>query len=428
MERLESTDNSVITLLNHVLPSILRNVIKQLDGKSVNTKEKCFILLKHITDVLDGGLDLEASGVAATAATALRSIDSATSSSLAIAALSFLSSFFKYHSPRLYAQHLASLVPAIIRCMQDKLQRISFEGFAAASALAQSLRPEGTGSPIKADLKTPVKQLFDATAEVLGDASVDSEVRDRALDTLGNLLRFEGDMLASSYSVALPLISARLESEATASTAIGVIERIANPATSSCQGAEFEQWLMSTLPSIVVALRRTKRASSKHAEVSAISTILSRIGSLLSEESATDMIREVQPLLDTANGLNIVALVLLSQPAVRASVDPHLATIYAFAKRPGSSVAIVDALVAFFAAYTAADPDGATRTAPALVDMVRAQNVSQVGAGVYTATARIVGAVTKESLRNAAGILALFMKAIKVSVMQNLLACCGVSS
>ncbi|MGG6496454.1 UNVERIFIED_CONTAM: hypothetical protein NY603_26390, partial [Bacteroidetes bacterium 56_B9] len=89
-------------------------------------------------------------------------------------------------------------------------QRISFEGFAAASALAQSLRPEGTGSPIKADLKTPVKQLFDATAEVLGDASVDSEVRDRALDTLGNLLRFEGDMLASSYSVALPLISARL--------------------------------------------------------------------------------------------------------------------------------------------------------------------------------------------------------------------------
>lgn len=393
----------------------MRGIVKQLDGKSVNTKEKCFILLRHITDVLDGGLDSSASGVSASAATALRSIDSATSSSLATAALSFLSSFFKHHSPRLYAQQLSSLVPAIIRCMQDRVQRISFEGFAAASALAQSLRPAGSGSPFKADLKRPIQQLFDATAAVLGDASVDAEVRDRALETMGSLLRYEGDVLSASYHVALPLISARLESEGTATTAVNVIDRIANPSLSSCRGPEFDQWLISTLPAIVVALRRAKRASSKHAEASAVATILARVGNLLPAQTAIAVISEVQPLLDSSNGLHIAALVLRSQTSVKSSLEPHMPAIYAFAKQPGSSPAVVDALSAFFAAYTAADPDGATRTAPALVDNVRTKDIGSVNAGVYPATARIIGAVTKESMRNAAGILALFMRALKVS-------------
>lgn len=407
----------MITQLNAVLPQILRGVIKQLDGKSVSTKERCFVLLRHVTDVLDGGLDSEAAGVAASAASALRSIDSATSSSLATAALSFLASFFKHHPPRLYAQHLSGLVLAIVRCMQDKLQRISFEGFAAASALAQSLRSKESTSPLKADLKAPVQQLFDATVGVLGDASVDAEVRDRALSTLGDLLQYEGDVLVASYSKALPLISERLEHEGTAATAVNVIDRIADPATSACQGAEFDQWLISTLPAIVIALRRTRRASSKHAEVTAIATVLSRVGSLLTPQLAQGIITETQPLLGSANGLNVAALVLRSQPTIKASVDAHLPAICALVKQPGGSVALVDALVAFFAAYTAADPDNATRIAPHLVENVKqqSQEVAAVGTGVYAATARIVGAVTKESLRNAAGILALFMKAIKVS-------------
>jgi hypothetical protein len=78
----------------------------------------------------------------------------------------------------------------------------------------------------------------------------------------------------------------------------------------------------------------------------------------------------------------------------------------------------VEALTTFFSAYVAGDPDSATRLVPQLVDNLgksaKIPDAVQGGTGIYSTTARVIGAIVQTSPRNAAGVLALFQKTIKV--------------
>jgi cullin-associated NEDD8-dissociated protein 1 len=400
------------------LPQALRGILKQLSLKSSLTRQECFVILRQIAEILGGGLDSDANAICSAAATALRSVDSATTSSLAIAALSFLAVFFKHHSARAYAGHINDLVPAIVHCLKDKLLRINFEAFAAASALAQSIRPKGSASPLPNNFSQPVHRIFTATTEVLADTSVDGDVRERALETLGSLLVHEGDALASSYSVCLPLITARLANETTASTAVLVIGKVAESPT--CTGSEFEKWLLDVLPDVVVALRRSRRVWNKNAEFACLQYILTRVGSTLPAETARGIVAELQPFIDTPTALQVVALILAQQPACRPVVEKQLAPqVMEVIKTPSVNLHLVDALASFFAAYVDGDIDCATRLVPALVDNLgKAGSLPDATAGgtsTYTTTARCIGVVVEHSQRNAAGVLAVFQKTIKVS-------------
>ncbi|ORY22630.1 armadillo-type protein [Naematelia encephala] len=419
MDEESSDDESPMHYLQISLPQLVRAILKQLSAKSVPTRQQCFVLLEQIVEALGGGLDSESDAICTASISALRSIDSATTSSLAMAALSFLADFFRHHSPRVYGSHLAQLVPAIVRCMKDKLQRISFEAFAAASALAQAARPNGASSPLPSSFAQPIQKLFTATTSVLGDTSVDGDVRERALESLGSLLVHEGDTLSASYAEYLPLITARLANENTAATAVLVIGRIAEAQT--CKGPEMDNWLLEILPSIVIALRRNRRPGGKNAEFTSLSHILLRVGSNLSPEKADLIIHELQPLLDSAPALQIIAIVLSHQPAARPAVEKDVLPAAIKMAKSASSVNLphVDALTAFFAAYVDGDVDCATRLVPTLVDALSKAatlpDATSGGTAPYTTTARCVGAIVQHSRRNSAGILATFEKTIKSS-------------
>nr|XP_018266798.1 tip120-family protein [Kwoniella dejecticola CBS 10117]OBR88956.1 tip120-family protein [Kwoniella dejecticola CBS 10117] len=411
-------DDSVVSYLRVSLPQITRAILKQISSKSVSTRQQCFVLLREVSKALNGGLDDSANAICAAATSAIRSVDSSTSASLAIAALSFLSAFFVDHPARVYGEHLGQLVPAVVRCMKDKLQRISFEAFSAASSLAQAARPKNNSSPLPPAFDTPIRQLFDATTEILADNSVDGDVRERALDTLGYLLVHEGDVFISSYTTALPLIASRLASENTVTTAVTVIGKLAE--SPLCKGSEFEAWLLQVLPEVVVALRRSKRSTTKTSEFTCLSHILMRLGTSLPEQTAIGMIGELQPLIETPAALQVVSLILSQQQKCRESVDAQLSpTIMSLIKTPSSNQHLAEALAAFFAAYVDGDPDCVTRLVPALVENLGKHSAlpdaTRGGTSTYTTTARIVGTAVAHSQRNAAGVLALFQKVIKSS-------------
>ena len=409
---------SVVSYLQNSLPSLLRGILKQLSSKSASTKQQCFVLLRYVVEALDGGLGSDSVAICNAAGSALRSVDSATTSSLSIAALTFLSTFFRHHSPRIYGSSLKTLVPAIVRCMRDKLQRISFEAFAAASSLAQSVHPLGTSSPSLANDSEPIKALFDAAVGVLGDTTVDGEVREKALDTLGNLFVHEGDLFVNSYSICLPLISARLQAETTASTAVQVIGKVAD--SPLCKGNVFEDWLREILPEVVTTIRRSRRASGKAHEFACLRSVLTRVGTSLSKQSANDLTAELQAFLDAPQTLSIIALILSNQPASRSVVEKQiLPQVYGIITTPSLNPQLVDALGAFFGAYVDGDIDVATRLVPALIDNLgkgaSLPDASRGGTSAYTTTARCIATVVAHSQRNEAGILSLLQKTIKVS-------------
>lgn len=303
--------------------------------------------------------------------------------------------------------------------MRDKLHRISVEAFGAATALAQTARPSGSASPLGKAFAKPIQSLFQTTTDVLADPSVDSDVRERALDTLGNLLVHEGDILTSSFPTALPLIKSRLGNEATSNTAIHVIGRIAEAPT--CAGDVFDHWLLEILPDVLVAVRRSKRAASKNAEFLCLQHILKRIASSLPVDTAKALLVELKAFIETPTALQVVALVLDQQPGCRATVTTELLpSVNALLRTPAISPHLVDALVAFFAAYVKGDPATATTLLSELVGLVSQQgalpDATQGGTSVHTAISRCIGAIVASSPAQAANSVALFQKTIVVGL------------
>ncbi|KAK8845507.1 hypothetical protein IAR55_006220 [Kwoniella newhampshirensis] len=413
-----AADDSPVTFLRSSLPLLSRALLKQLSSKSIATRQQCFVLLREVSKALNGGLDESADPICTAATAAVRSVDTAAASSLAIAALPFLTIFFENHAPKVFADHLGQLAPAIVRSMKDKLQRINFEAFSAASALAKTIRPKGSVSPLLLNFTQPIEQIFRATVEILADSSVDADVREKALETLGSLLVHEGDIFSDSYPTCLPLITARLANENTAATAVLVIGRAAE--SPLCKGSVFEAWLLEILPEVVVALRRSKRSTTKNAEFVCLSNVLNRVGTNLPAEIAVGIVTELKPFNDTPTALQVVAIILSQQPQCREAVDKQLSpSIMDAIKTPSVNHHLVDALSTFFAAYVDGDVDCATRLVPALVQNLGTADslpdATKGGTSTYTTTARCIGVVVGHSQRNAAGVLAMFQKAIKSS-------------
>lgn len=401
-------------------PQLVKEILKQASAKSVITRQQSFTLLRQVIEALDGGLDAEADAICETAKGALRTSDS-TTPSLTIAVLALLTSFFHHQSARSYVSHLAGLTPDIVRCMRDKLQRVSFEGFACASALAQAIRPtKGSASPLRSGYDRPIKEMFAATCSVLGDSSVDSDVRERALVTLGDILVHEGDAVHDQLDTALGLITARLASETTASIAIEVIGRVAE--STLCSGTAFDAWLLEVLSAVVVSVRRNKRSVSKANEFDTINSILRRLGASLPETIATGIVAELKPFVDSPAALETLSIVLQSQPASREAVTKQiLPEVYNVVTKSSSTV-LITALTEFFGTYVDGDAGCAVKIVPALVANVGKNDAipdaTLGGTLAYSTTARCIGVIVQHSPSSVSKILTVFQRNLAVSRLQ----------
>lgn len=251
------------------MPSLTRAVIKQSLTKSIQTKEKSFALLKAIVEVAEGGLDSQAPTVAtsvqkafAATATAGTSTGSTTAVSLTSTVLAFLATYFETHLVAVYGESLPKLVPSVVKATSDKYQRTSIEAFNTVASLARGLRPNVAVSssiaPLPTGQATVIKQLFNATCQVLAGTAADSEVKAKATLALGELLVRESDALADQVDEALPLVTARLNTEATQLAALHVIAQIAE--SPLCKDKVFEQWFLTVLDTLPVLFKRSARS------------------------------------------------------------------------------------------------------------------------------------------------------------------------
>ena len=408
-------DDSALASLLELTPRLVKAILKQATAKSVTTRQQSFILLRQVVEALHGGLEAEADAICNAAKNALRSSDS-TTPSLTIAVLSFLSAFFTYHSARSYVSHLAPLTQDIVRCMRDKLQRVSFEAFACASAVACAIRPnKGSASPLRAGYDRPIQDIFTTTCSVLGDSSVDSEVREKALITLGDILVHEGDVIVNQHSEALGLITARLASETTASIAIEVIGRVADAPL--CSGPALDAWLLEVLSQVVMFVRRNKRSVSKATEFNAINSILRRLGSSLPADIASGIVVELKAFVESPAALETLSIILETQPACRDAVAKHIIPEILKVVKNASSPVLIKALTGFFGTYVDGDVDAGLRLVPALVSNLpkvdAIPDATLGGTAPYTTTARCIGAIVQHGQRNLAGILTIFQRTIQ---------------
>lgn len=241
-------------------PALARAALQQTVSKSLPAKEKSFHLLRSLVRLSPGCLEAQSETVIVNVQKAFGGISAtgeSSTTSLVIAVLSFLGAFIETHQSRVYASALPSVVDSIVAYMGDRYQRVSLEALKTAASLAKALRPiptEQNAAPLVSTYIEPVQKLYGVVCDIIGSNASDSEVKNRALEAVGDLLTHEGEALASQYDKALPLIASRLNSEPNQVTALNVIGDVAE--SPACEGPAVDQWLKGILEQIPTILRR----------------------------------------------------------------------------------------------------------------------------------------------------------------------------
>jgi cullin-associated NEDD8-dissociated protein 1 len=354
---------SPLRLLRSQLPAILKQVLKQLNTKSLPTKQSGFTLLRELSAVLSGGLDAQATVICARVSDTLSSHGHNTSSPLIIEALRFLGQFF--------ANHPSDVWEKVVNLTKDKNQKTSVEAFVVISELAKSIRPS-RNEPFDGGLVKFVEEPYRAAVEVLKGNLADDEVRIKAIETLAVLLGCEGDVLAGEYE-----------------TCLGVLSNSVGNETFECLGS-----------------------------------ILIRLGGEIPTTSATSLISDLSPFIaaeDLQNfppTLTLLTLLLRTQPASKPSLEALIPTIYTITRSPLLVGPALDAVLAFFAGLVSLEPDASLRIIPELIKPFEgASTIPDATSGelhAFRTVAKCVGAIVAASPTNSAGVVAEFAKQIEV--------------
>jgi cullin-associated NEDD8-dissociated protein 1 len=411
---------SPLRLLRSQLPAILKQVLKQLNTKSLPTKQSGFTLLRELSAVLSGGLDAQATVICARVSDTLSSHGHNTSSPLIIEALCFLGQFFANHPSDVWEKELGRLVPQVVNLTKDKNQKTSVEAFVVISELAKSIRPS-RNEPFDGGLVKFVEEPYRAAVEVLKGNLADDEVRIKAIETLAVLLGCEGDVLAGEYETCLGVLSNSVGNETLRASAIRAIGDVAG--AQLCSGEFFGRWLIESLGTVTGVLKKGSR-SVKTVSFECLGSILIRLGGEIPTTSATSLISDLSPFIaaeDLQNfppTLTLLTLLLRTQPASKPSLEALIPTIYTITRSPLLVGPALDAVLAFFAGLVSLEPDASLRIIPELIKPFEgASTIPDATSGelhAFRTVAKCVGAIVAASPTNSAGVVAEFAKQIEV--------------
>ncbi|KAJ3095068.1 Cullin-associated NEDD8-dissociated protein 1 [Phlyctochytrium planicorne] len=311
------------TLLQQQVARLSKSLAKQLSGKSVQTRQTGFILLKELSIVLEGGLDsriglfipaIESSLAKSTSANDVKGLNNP---NLKIDVLQFLQHLFAEHNPEAFQKHLAKLVPPVVTAAADKFYKIASEALLVTIHLVKVVRPIPSGSNI--DLEPPalaagaaghIKLIYDTVLERLKTSDVDLEVKERSISALGTLVSEAGDVIGRDQveKVIVPLLIDRLRNELTRLSALKVIRSVTgSPILRSFTGPE--GLYPPTLASEIAAFLRKSQRQLRIASLNSLEIIVSKFGSTWSSAILLEVLEEIKPIVSETD-LNIFPLVV----------------------------------------------------------------------------------------------------------------------
>ncbi|KAI9103255.1 armadillo-type protein [Phlyctochytrium arcticum] len=314
-------------LLRQQVPRLAKALGKQLNGKSLQTRQMGFTLLQELVRVLDGGLEDHIGLFVPTIEQSLKGSTSGahakiTSPNLKIELLEFLRILFATHEPEVFHPYLNRLVPAILVAAQDKFYKITAEALSVFVSLVRVIRPITYGDagksyqikPIGSDeLLAHMQSLYKTAFERLQSPDIDLEVKERAIMALGVIISQAGDLLPGEQirGVAFPLLVDRLKNELTRLTTVRVITSIAESPladTEAKQNISLQTVLPDIIPEIASYLRKSHRQL-RVASLQSLETIIRRYSKQIAPDVYPNILNDVRPLLSDSD-LHILPLAM----------------------------------------------------------------------------------------------------------------------
>lgn len=256
-----SLESDPRALLMEQIPNLCKTLPKQMNGKSMSTRQTGFTLLHELVVILHGGLDdklslfipaIEAS--LTTTSPSPSSVKVLNNPNLKIEVLQFLHAVLTMHenAARSFQQHLERLVHVAVVATNESFYKITSEALGVLMELVKVIRPlssSPTSSSSAASITTAqnlVQQIYTVVLASARTVDVDIEVKERSLLALATVLSQAGDLLPREevISTALPLLTDRLKSEVTRQTGLRAIKTVADSQLLDAGGASTESLIV----------------------------------------------------------------------------------------------------------------------------------------------------------------------------------------
>ncbi|RKO89386.1 armadillo-type protein [Blyttiomyces helicus] len=326
--------------LREQVPRLAKALSKQLGGKSIQTRQTGFTLLRELVGVLNAGL-VNSGGLENHIGLFVPAIESSlsnthmghptkalTNSNLKIETLEFVRILFTTHEPTVFHKYLGRLVPPILEAANDKFYKITSEALHVSGELVQVIRPfqlDSNKNPtIVVPLASPefqkyIEKIYQTILERLQTTDIDLEVKERSITALAMLLSQSGDLLppAQIEQVVLPLLVERLKNELTRLTTVRMLTLVAeSPLLDTPSGKAIS--LVPILPTVLTEVSACLRKSHRHLRVAALQcleTLVRRYGTFLPTGSCADIVGELKPIMSDSD-LHILPLAMTTLCAV----------------------------------------------------------------------------------------------------------------
>ncbi|KAI8803214.1 armadillo-type protein [Cladochytrium replicatum] len=371
--------------LRALVPKLSRNLSKQLNSKSIPTRQAGFTLLRELIVVMPGCLGNQIGLLIAPIESSLSPSGSKaapTNPPLKIEVLTFLRVLFMTHVPECFHKHMDRIVPPVVACTSDKYYKIVSGALVVIVQLVRVIRPIENPAPgaklhivgVSTEFQRFINRIFDVTIDRLKASDVDLEVKERSIVALGKVVAQCGDLVdgAKISGVVYPLLVERMRNELTRLTTVKVIRHIGQSAlfddeNGAGKNIEFDESVLVAVVSDLSSYLRKAQRQLRVAALQCLETLVKYFGSRLHASSYVEVLGDVKPLILDSD-LHIfplamqlvIGVIAASNGApevidnVRGDVVPQLARLIVETPHLVGSGPGLEALVAFWRALVSA--------------------------------------------------------------------------
>ncbi|WPH02231.1 Hypothetical protein R9X50_00508700 [Acrodontium crateriforme] len=349
-----------------ISPEIVQGSAKLLKSSTISTKHGVMSMLKDLITAQHGGLsehaDIVINPVIENLSSAAGGSSNISGNALRVEGLQLLKVIADTHSSKIIQPHLGKIVPTLVKAAKDRFAKVSSEAFATIEVLIKALTPPRSAASNTENAKF-LTELYNVIAERISASDTDTDVRQKAVKTLGLLIgRTSGSAGSKLLSqndrfAGQQLIAERMKNELTRLSCVRTVETIAILAQNK---KDFKPDFVS---SVALELGAQLRKASRSLRGSSLSTL--RMLSLnsasrgcIDNEVVSQLVEMLVPLLKIDDlhmlspALVVLAALTKEHPAQVAS-PPVVQGISAVVASSLSGAAL-DALITFVEAIGSA--------------------------------------------------------------------------
>ncbi|XP_019849564.1 PREDICTED: cullin-associated NEDD8-dissociated protein 1-like [Amphimedon queenslandica] len=323
---METSETNPLSLLQTQVPLIVKSLHKQLKDKSIKARQGCFALLTDLVTVLPGALEKEVGHLVPGIVYCLN--DTGSSSNMRIDTLMFLNVLLTNHSPSSLYQFIDTIIPAVIRAVNDSFYKITSEALLVLQLIVKIIRPLDDDSSF--NYGSFAEDIYECAMKRLSAADIDQEVKERAITAMGQILANLGDCLESKLSQCLPVYVNRLNNEITRLTTVRALTVISR----SPLKLDITMILADTVPLLATFLRKNHR-DLKLATLACLTQLMNSYA--ISRDLIKQILEELPPLIsdnDLHIAQHVISLICTimnispsSMDGIKVSILPNIMTM-----------------------------------------------------------------------------------------------------